>query len=63
MVIAAMVKLKHPTGRAEIQARTPIQRARFIYAWASLVDDGTILEVGSERKANGHNSPIYRVES
>jgi hypothetical protein len=61
-IVKVMLGLKVPRGRTEIQERTPIQRARFIRAWANLIDDGTILTAGEERLKNGHNSPIYRVE-
>ena len=62
-IVAVMVRQQQPAGRAAMQERTPIQKARFGRAWASLVDDGTIKEAGSERKTNGHSSLIYIVES
>ena len=62
-IVAVMARQEQPATRPAIQERTPIQRARFVRAWASLTDDHTIIAAGKARQANGHTSPTYRVEA
>ena len=59
-VVAVMVKLRRPVDKGDVADRVTIRRTRFNRAWASLIDDGSIVEAGTVRKANNRAYPTYK---
>ncbi len=60
-IVKVMAKLRKPHDRASIADRTCIKRQRFNAAWASLVDDGGVVEAGSVTKGNRQSYPTYKL--
>ncbi len=60
-IVAAMAKLGRPADRSEIEPRAAIRKTRFATAWASLVDDGSVVQSGTIQKGNSRSYPTYQL--